>query len=638
MDRFSVKYDQTRLNLANAAAQEEQRRRAMHEEVSATKAFEPAVLSEFYKYQRIYEPNTTRRLVLEPGIDREPLRGHLRTFAISEAEHYSALSYVWGAPDFSETILLEGKRLAITPSLATALKHFRLPTARRLLWVDQICINQKDIFERNKQVQLMHAIFREATRVLVWLGPDEEAYASKAFQLCQSISSIVEDGLLYTLCKKAGAEFNWIPKKHWKALRELTQRPWFKRVWIPQEIGTETPAEIHWGTMHIDWDVLNQAMKNLDRLWELKKVHDIETQCITVLHGRFVRSSEDRGDRAHSDFVYQLFLSARSSATDPRDYIFSKLGHYSAWVESEQAVVIEPDYDNSVHAIYHELAIRILRTSPYLLILNMTTSPTSPPLPSWVPCWHSAHFPGNLIGHPGRYSASKDTSHIARFEGNFKQLILSGIVIDTISKIGDTYHRFNLSSKSSSQQLHDDWIMAFSTFPGYSNSKPGFRTEPKYLLQPNLDSLEVFLDVFAPAKCVADVSPIAMAYASGIAALSKTFSSFWFPSQGDSRKLVDFKASSTRPSIWMQVAAEHSSNRKFAVTKKGYMLMAPPGAAKGDKICVIFGGETPFILRPQDSSENYILLGEAYVAGLMNGQAIAKLDSGELSARTFRIH
>ena len=39
----------------------------------------------------------------------------------------------------------------------------------RLLWIDAICINQTDIDERNAQVAIMGDIYKEASRVLVWL-------------------------------------------------------------------------------------------------------------------------------------------------------------------------------------------------------------------------------------------------------------------------------------------------------------------------------------------------------------------------------------------------------------------------------------------------------------------------------------
>lgn len=38
------------------------------------------------------------------------------------------------------------------------------------LWVDQLCIDQANVFERNHQVGLMSKIFGQAAQVIVWLG------------------------------------------------------------------------------------------------------------------------------------------------------------------------------------------------------------------------------------------------------------------------------------------------------------------------------------------------------------------------------------------------------------------------------------------------------------------------------------
>ena len=63
-----------------------------------------------------------------------------------------------------------------------------------------------------------------------------------------------------------------------------------------------------------------------------------------------------------------------------------------------------------------------------------------------------------------------------------------------------------------------------------------------------------------------------------------------------------------------------AKNRQFAVTKKGYMGWVPPHAQKGDKVCLLFGGQVPYIIRPQ--GKEYRFLGEAYIHGIMNGEAL----------------
>ena len=62
-------------------------------------------------------------------------------------------------------------------------------------------------------------------------------------------------------------------------------------------------------------------------------------------------------------------------------------------------------------------------------------------------------------------------------------------------------------------------------------------------------------------------------------------------------------------------------NRRFCTTKKGYVGWAPPGAQKGDQVCILLGGQVPYVVRPVKGGYKY--LGEAYIHGVMNGEASA---------------
>jgi hypothetical protein len=87
---------------------------------------------------------------------------------------YEALSYVWGSPTGTIPIICNNKEHLVTPNLYDALRCLRRPFSPRVLWIDAICIDQRaddsSTRERNSQVQMMGEIFREARRVVVWLG------------------------------------------------------------------------------------------------------------------------------------------------------------------------------------------------------------------------------------------------------------------------------------------------------------------------------------------------------------------------------------------------------------------------------------------------------------------------------------
>jgi len=670
----------------------DERKKIEKERLAREKTLESAVLSEYYKYQRIQDYHGSRVLVLQPG-DKADLKlsGRLEDLWMigGQSESYMALSYVWGEPNFTDVILIEGKRLAITNSLGAALRRLRPPAGHPplRLWVDQICINQRDTVERNNQVRLMHAIFRDASRVLVWLGTDPEGHAARAFQIANALRSIFDDKLLASLCKAKGANFDWIPIENWKSLRELSKLPWFRRAWIPQEIGTEADAVVHWGAESIGWEILHDAMKKLEgQGWELRKKYKIDTSSVTLLFRRFVEQSPDeRGGRAQQQhsFIYQLCLSARNTATDPRDYVFSQLGHYSAWIEPEEALIIQPDYDNSVAAVYHEIAIRALSVDDTLMLLNAVSDngETRPPLPgskllpSWVPRWDAGRF-HSLIGHPGRYRASGATkSWITKdsFEDNYETLVVKGLVVDTIEKITPRFTSSCFNPESSKKDLiQAAWrfcrppkptAAAQSSFSSSSSSsgsssRPGsappssksdpvkFTTQGAYQNDASFPLLKAFLDCLAPTALYSHLTSTSKlaadsaAYASGIAALSKLFSPTVFSSKHDPRKSPpppspspspspvpgsdepEVRSSRPNPTAWLQAAEEHATHRCFAVTREArYLAMVPPTAKVGDMVCILQGGETPYVLRVADRSkgdERRVFVGEAYVPGLMD--------------------
>ena len=69
---------------------------------------------------------------------------------------------------------------------------------------------------------------------------------------------------------------------------------------------------------------------------------------------------------------------------------------------------------------------------------------------------------------------------------------------------------------------------------------------------------------------------------------------------------------------------------RFFISKEGFMGLAPAGAKAGDKVCILLGGRKPFVLREEvidyaDSKGGtepfHQLLGNAYVSGLMRGEA-----------------
>ena len=66
---------------------------------------------------------------------------------------------------------------------------------------------------------------------------------------------------------------------------------------------------------------------------------------------------------------------------------------------------------------------------------------------------------------------------------------------------------------------------------------------------------------------------------------------------------------------------EICTHRALFVTSRGYIGLAPWNAKVGDSVIVAQGGKTPFLIRESTTAGTHSLVGEAYVYGIMGGEA-----------------
>lgn len=64
------------------------------------------------------------------------------------------------------------------------------------------------------------------------------------------------------------------------------------------------------------------------------------------------------------------------------------------------------------------------------------------------------------------------------------------------------------------------------------------------------------------------------------------------------------------------------AHRALFVTRKGYIGLGPWNAREGDQVAILYGGQTPYLLRKSAVTGYNTLVGEAYVYGIMAGEAL----------------
>ncbi|KAF2176770.1 hypothetical protein K469DRAFT_645244 [Zopfia rhizophila CBS 207.26] len=215
-----------------------------------------------YRYSSLSsEPNSIRLLRLMPNKEEHaPIQCQLFNYSPQETGEktlpYEAISYVWGDPNKTLPILIDGHHFNVTVNLLAALSHLRYRSFERIIWVDAICINQEDVQERGHQIQSMAKIYGQANRVIVWLGETEND-SDRALEEIRvapgqySMNSLNGEVVL-------------------RAILALLQRPWFRRIWIIQEVAAARNILIICGSAEIDGYAFCLGVESLKGMYKAR--------------------------------------------------------------------------------------------------------------------------------------------------------------------------------------------------------------------------------------------------------------------------------------------------------------------------------------------------------------------------------
>ena len=339
------------------------------------------------EFQQVYiqapikkELREIRILSLAPGTYNDTLQGSFEVESLHYDDiHYTAFSYTWSGPISERTIQIGQAPLKITENLAAALRHFRGPVRPKKIWVDAICINQSDDEEKGFQVALMGDIYRNASRTWVWLGKesDDSDAAIDSIVSFRDFPDFPEKEETQETQRTQFRHQNY-PEVHWQAVFHLLERPWWRRIWVIQEVLRSRRSILRCGKREVDLELFVHFVTGVFKTFE-------EAQALSqhpffgILdrwydHKRIINSC---GFSLESllDLTYGFQVSVR------RDKIFALLG----MVHQEARSRIIPNYAITDRLFLIRLTIYILRTSlDPLLAVNYSRATDCP---SWVPDW-----------------------------------------------------------------------------------------------------------------------------------------------------------------------------------------------------------------------------------------------------------
>lgn len=407
-------------------------------------------MNSYLVYQPLIGQQQTRVLKLQPSSKPEAgLEACLEIICLGGRPVYQALSYCWGNVISTETIRIEGTELPITENLDSALRHLRRTDETVTLWIDALCINQTDIQERSRQVAMMDVVYKSATSVLVWLGPqsDDSDLALDTIQTwAHEFLTEKNHNYLFQQSRAGGLEVS-----SWTAVRNLLDREYWSRTWIYQEIMLGQNVIVQCGHRKLDWKsfgALDEAFYQLTRKEELMKRELPEDQHklkIQVEH-RIIRMAlffRDDVVETDKELLSELLRwSSDMNCQDPRDRIYAMLGFIN-----ERQHYPKPDYAIHPVTVYTDFAKAQVIQSNSLAILHdracrTRTDPTpihNRLLPTWVPNWtQKAELQHPFtMGNPLYFNAAAGLTFKAKeiFHRHTAHLTVPGIPLTRITRI-----------------------------------------------------------------------------------------------------------------------------------------------------------------------------------------------------------
>jgi hypothetical protein len=537
---------------------------------------------------------------------------------------FEALSYTWGSTENKTEIYLDNHLVPVTRNLLEALEALRFQNKPRVLWVDALCINQENLEERASQVKIMRYIYREANSVIVWLGPAADN-SHLALDLLIKLSDIREQRHnfgRYGVILRENLSNSGLPDfldPDWAALNSLLNRSWFSRVWVVQELAFSKDSNVRCGDREIPWVTIANAAR---------AIH--EAQLVVVLgdgykHVCRLRAFQEQiATKEELSLVTLLLANQGCLATDPRDKIFAMLGMATDVIQPDRAegLPIWPNYSKSVAEVFTEFTKSCLDYFDTLDILAAKIWEVDGlKLPSWVPNWGkgSQSAPLMLQENPSEYHTSRGCKGGCKYSENGQNLHIFGILFDRIAGVGRPLVEPGPDQNIDDVSIQSEWATIVERLKSY----PGNETVDIAYFRTLIANTDILARKANDEYGAAFLSWYRWLHrAKGI-----EIPEYLLESQ------LDQTEENTRATLFHTSLMRVCYGRRFFLTRDGYMGIGPAAMELDDVVCIARGASVPLILRekrkfvgdglidPFNVIYERELTGEAYVHGIMNGEA-----------------
>lgn len=440
-------------------------------------------------------------------------------------------------------------------------------------------------------------------------------------------------------------------------IKRFLTRSWWGRIWVLQEVTFAKDADFICGSKKIDktrcsaainayiilWDVLYAAFRRDSR--SLNQYQKDVVQHIFLQRPRVMLSMS----RVHRQGGFGLPALLRMTcvgtinpdqhgphhleSTKPEDKIFALLG-LAVDREELMHLGVSPRYGIPYEQVYATTMVALLRQG-HISLLSMCQTPRSSTLPSWVPDWsrpitdmlqdvendHETLYPVfNASGDHSRRSTVK----VLRGQETVLSITLMSHIYDEIHQVGHFHGRADdrVIQRQEISSWPAEWLLEIVRLTYYNKNK--YRRFADRLSAAGRTSIgDICCD--KSARLVRAGNSRFMESVGLLQRGSKTFlkkhmkidAERFLASQAAKGTL---RGSAESMTLFGSEISGRSLGRLPFITKQGSLGLSSVHIKPGDVVAVILGSQVPFVLRPHGEGR-YLVISEAYVDGIMDGEA-----------------
>ncbi len=522
-----------------------------------------------------------------------------------------------------------------------------------MMWIDALCIDQSNISERNRQVQMMGSIYKKSKTTFIWLGPQSDRFSSALSTIKYYVES--KDKCSARLWRgvpwrkltmderaeyQSHAQHDLNREKFHEelgSLADLLKCSWFRRVWVVQEAALSCDTRLFWGhDAVVTWDelcvVVNLLEQHRDRIFAPADPQvyysRIRNSILRFLDAaKFFRRIDrlrgmmQRNDAPPNSILVFLLISG-FRATDRRDHVYSVMGMLP------DITTVRVDYNLEAWEIMAKTTRALMESSKSLYVLSLCKASTISDLPSWAIdftvdlSFSNLTSPQVLPGSRRFYYASGKTSADFHFEDE-KALIMRGFLIGEISFVGNYYTAIRFWEEIRQNEL-SHWDTTTGMTVAAFNQKHGktfiksFRKLRKAWLR------QGFAHKGKTRSTIHSVEKYRWTQEENVWSASQRTLYADTVGRYDCLRRIgrDFDWTKVKSSSMRQETLYSMiKDRAFAATWSQQFCLVRNDAEVGDVLFIANGAETPYVLRPTDDGR-YRFGNNCYVHGFMDGEVL----------------